>query len=319
MEPTQRRKAVRAMLATAMFAFANGAAAQAYPSKAITFIDNIPGGAQEAAKRAIFAKVKDNTGVTIVYEARPGGGGAPGLQALKNAAPDGYTFGGTYASAINLGPLINTDLNIDPLRDYVPITNLWSSGNVWTGRVDHPAKDLRDLVAMAKAKPESVKVGVFGAGNRFFVAQLEEKTGAKFLLVPFKTLGDALAGVLGGVVDTSFDSPATPIGQKGKLKTFLYGINPRLPQFPDTPTTVEMYGLETGSWTGFFAPARTSSDHVNWLAREITRAIKSPEIAKMVADQTLTMIASTPAEFAAQMKKEVEENRVLVKKYPDIR
>jgi tripartite-type tricarboxylate transporter receptor subunit TctC len=315
----QRKRILGAALAALTLIVAGGVSAQGYPTRAITFIDNIPGGAQEAAKRAILAKVKDNTGATIIYEARPGGGGAPGLQALKNASPDGYTFGGTYASAINLGPLINADLGIDPLRDYVAITNLWSSGNVWTGRADHPARDLRDLVATAKAKPESVKVGVFGAGNKFFMAQLEEKTGAKFLQVPFKTLGESLAAILGGQVDATFDSPGTPIGQKGKLKIFLYGINPRLPQFPDTPTTLEMYGLETGSWTGFFAPAKTSPEHVNWLSREIVRAIKDPAIAKIVTDQTLVIIASTPSDFAAQMKKEVEENRGLVKKYPDIK
>src|SRR3954467_2633892 len=141
---------LRAAVTAAALAWACGAAAQTYPARPITFLDNIPGGPQEALKRAVFAKVKENSGATFLYEGRGGGGGAPGLQAVKNAPSDGYTFGLTYQSAMTLNPLMTPELGIDPLKDYVPVTKLWFSGNVWSARVDYPAKDLRDLVALAK-------------------------------------------------------------------------------------------------------------------------------------------------------------------------
>jgi len=309
---------LRAAVAGVALTLAGGAAAQSYPARTITFLDNIPGGAQEAAKRTIVDKIKSNTGATIVYEFRPGGGGALGLQAIKNAAPDGYTIGSTYASAINLNPLQHPELNLNPLKDYAPITLMFTAGIIWTGREEHPAKDIRDLVAMAKAKPESIKIGVFGAGNRFFMAQLEEKTGAKFLQVPFKTLGEGMAAVLGGVVDASFDSPTAVLGQKGKIKAFMSSLYPRWPYLADTPTSVELYGVEFNSWQGVLAPAGTRPEVVNWLSREFVRAVNDPAITKNLIEQGLALVGSTPAEFTATLSKEIKENDALVKKYPDI-
>lgn len=298
---------------------AGGAMAQAYPSKNITVLDNVTGGPQEAVKRAILSKVKDNTGVNMLYEGRPGGGGAPGLQAVKNAAPDGYTIGVTYSSAINLGPLINTETGLDALRDFVPITKAWNAANIWIGRTDHPGKDIRDLVAMAKAKPESIKVGLFGAGNRLFVALLEEKTGAKFLGVPFKSTADTQAAVLGGHIDAAFDVPSVPLGQVGKIKAFMYGAKPVVPQLPNVLSTIDLYGIESSSWTGFLAPAKTQPEQINWLARELTRAMRDPAVAKLMQDSLLPAVFVSPAEFAADLKKEVEENRAALKRFPDIR
>lgn len=300
-------------------ALAGLAQAQAYPARPITFLDNIPGGPQEALKRAVLAKMKDNTGATMVYEGRGGGGGAPGLQAMKGAAPDGYTFGLTYQSALTLNPLVNADLGIDPLRDYAPVSKIWLSGNVWTARSDHPAKDIRDLVAAAKAKPETIKIGVFGAGNRLFMAQLQEKTGAKFLLVPYKLLSDGTTAILGGQIDAAFDGVSTVLGQKERLKILAYGASPRLSMYPDTPTTRELYGVDTGSWVGILAPAKTPESQVEWVAREFVRAMRDPAILQIVAAQNYTLIGNSPSQFAGELKAEVEDNRALVKKYPDIR
>lgn len=297
----------------------SGASAQTYPSKNITFIDNVTGGQQEAVKRAILSKVKDNTGVTVIFEARTGGGGAVGLQALKNAAPDGYTIGSTYASALNLGPLINTDTGLDALRDFVPVTKVWRAANIWIGRADHPAKDIRDLVAMAKAKPESIKVGLFGAGNRLTIAQIEEKTGAKFLGVPFKSTGDTLTAVLGGHIDAAFDTPAVPLSQGGKVKAFMYGVSPVLPQLTNVPSTIDLYGIDSSSWTGILAPAKTSAEHVTWLSRELIRATRDPAVLKLMQDALLPVVAGNSADFAAELKKEVEEFRAALKRFPDIR
>lgn len=305
---------------TAMALLASGSAlAQNYPTKPITMLDNVPGGGSEVLKRAVLAKIKDNSGATILYEGRGGGGGAPGLQAMKNAAPDGYLIGSTYQSALSLNPLIQADLGMDPVADFTPVTKMWTSFNVWGARLDAPFKDVRDMVAAAKAKPESVKIGVFGAGNRFFVAQLEEKTGAKFLQIPYKGLSDALAATLGGQIDAHFDSPSSVPSYKGRAKVVLYGGAPIPPALAGVVSTREIYGLDTGSWTGIVGPAKLPDVQLKWLEREFSKALSDPKILQMIADLSLAPVPTGAALFASELRTEVTENRALVKKYPDIR
>jgi len=306
--------------AAALVAFAAGQAmAQGYPNKVILAIDGLPGGALEALKRAVLAKVKDNTGTTVLYEARGGAGGAQALQALKTAAPDGYTFGITYQSALTLNPLMNADLNIDPIADFVPVTRFWASFNVWGAKLDSPYKDIRDMVAAAKAKPGSVTVGVFGAGNRFFVAQLEEKTGAKFLNVPYRSLSDALTAALGGQIDTFFDSPTSVASYKGRAKVVMYGGTPVPASMAGVVNPRDLWGIESGSWVGALAPAKMPEASVKWLERELAKALADPKIVQTIADLTLTQVNLGATEFGNLIRNEVNDNRALVKKYPDIR
>lgn len=298
---------------------AGSALAQSYPARPITVVDNVPGGGPEALKRALLAKIKDNTGVTMVYEGRGGGGGAPGLQAVKNAAPNGYTFGITYQSALALNPLIQTDLNMDAINDFVPVTKLWASFNVWGARIDSPYKDIRDLVAAAKARPESIKIGIFGAGNKLFIAQVEEKTGAKFLQIPYKTLTDALTATMGGLIDAHFDSPSVVMAQKTRVKAMVYGGSPVPALFPGVPSSRDVYGADTGSWTGMVGPAKMPDAQLQWMEREVAKALTDPKIAQTMTEFYLATVSPGAAAFNSQLRTEVQENRVLLKKYPDIR
>ena len=296
------------------------AQAQTYPAKQVLFVSSVQGGAPEAIQRAIFEKVKENTGATFVYEGRGGGGGAPALQALKNAAPDGYTLGVTYASAMNLNPLINKDLGIDPLKDFRLITNLMTLGVVIAAREELPAKDIRELVAMAKTKPESVRIGVFGAGNKSWVAMLEERTGTKFLQVPFKSSTESITATLGGHIDAHFETVGTLVGQKGKLKALAYGGLAPSPQLPATvPLIRNLYQFDTLSWFGVLAPQAAPQAVAAWVGRELVRAVKDPKITGMIESAGFTVLGNTPEEFAAMLRAEVEGNAEIVRKYPDIR
>lgn len=313
------RKILKAtLIASSLFSIGQ-AAAQTYPVRNVVVMANFPGGVTEAIKRAIFAKVKDNTGANLVFEARGGGGGAPMLQALKNAAPDGYTLGISYQSAINLNPIMNADLNIDPLNDFVPVMNMFSFGNVILGLEGSAYKDIRDMVAAAKAKPESVKLGILGAGNRFTIALLQERTGAKFLLVPFKGSTDILAATLGGQVDAHFDTIGTLLGQKGKLKGMAFGGAVPSPQAPGVPSLQQLYNVASGSWFAVFAPAKTPDSAVQWMAEALRRAVRDPKITEMIESNGYQVVANTQAEFAKSFRTEVDENKAMVKKYPEIR
>src|SRR4051812_4383311 len=125
------------------------AMAQNYPAKPGTVISNVVGGGPEAAQRALFDRIKENTGGTGVFDPRPGAAGAPGLQLLKRAAPDGYSFGVTYASALNLNPFVSPELDIDPLKDFLPVTNLMSLGVLIGARNEFPAASLDELLSQA--------------------------------------------------------------------------------------------------------------------------------------------------------------------------
>ncbi|HSV82601.1 MAG TPA: tripartite tricarboxylate transporter substrate binding protein [Ramlibacter sp.] len=293
--------------------------AQGFPTRPITFYSNAPGGAPEAIERAIFEKVKENTGANLILEARPGGGGAVGLQAVKAMAPDGYSYAITYASAINLNPLINRDLGLDPLKDFAPVVNLMSLGAVLATRDNFPAKDLRDLVAMAKAKPGTVSIGIFGAGNKSWVAMLEEATGAKFLQVPYKSTTELVQATLGGHLDAHFETLGTVLAQKGRLKALSFGGASATPLLPAVPVVRDLYRFDMMSWFGVVAPAGTPPAAVAWVSREIARAVKDPKIVQLMETNGFTPVANAPDQFAAALRSEVDQNRELVRKYPDIR
>ncbi len=305
--------------AAALLAVSGVAMAQNYPAKPIVFLVNLPGGAPEAIERAIFEKVRENTGATLLFEARPGAGGAVGLHAAKAAAPDGYTFSLAYASSVNLNPLINKELGIDPLKDFVPVTNMMALGVVLAAREEFPAKDIRDLVAMAKAKPGTVRVGTLGAGNKAWMAMLEESAGAKFLQAPYKSTAELVAATLGGHLDVHFDTVGTVLAQKGKLKPLSFGGTVPSPQFPQLPMVRDLYKFDMLTWFGVLAPAGTPAPAVNWVAREIARAMKDPKIAQMIESNGLAAVGNTPEEFGKALRAEVELNGEIVRKYPDIR
>lgn len=293
--------------------------AQAFPNKPITFYGMAPGGAPEAIQRAIFDKVNQNTGATLLWQARPGGAGAVGLAALKVAPADGYTMAITWASATTLNPLINPQLNIDPLKDFSYVTNLFSVGVVLAAKDDLPAKDIRELVAMAKAKPESVRVGVFGAGNRAWLAMLEERTGTKFLAVPNGNTSQLIALTLGGHLDAHFETPGTIVAQAGRLKALSFGGDAKSPLVPNAPLVRDLYKFDMMSWFGIVAPAGTPRSAIDWVQREVSRAMKDPAIAKLIESNGFAPIGDTPEQFAKLVREETEQNREIVRKYPDIK
>jgi tripartite-type tricarboxylate transporter receptor subunit TctC len=294
----------------------SSAFAQTYPSRTVTVISSIGDGAPGAALRGVTDRVRENTGATIVFEPRTGGSGAPALIALKRAQADGHAVGITYASAVTLNPFITPGLDFDPLRDFVPVTNLMSNANVIATRTDHPAKDLRDLIAMAKAKPESVRIGVAGAGNRTWLAMLTDKTGAQFVAVPYKSSSDALSLTLGGHIDGHFESIATLAGLQGKLKALAYGGATPSPLVPGVALVRDTVpGVDWMSWFAVIVPTGTPPDRVQWLQREFVRALRHPPVVKLVEAGGMSVVGNTAEEFAAALRSEIEASKAIVEKF----
>jgi tripartite-type tricarboxylate transporter receptor subunit TctC len=312
-------KTLKLALAGACLALSFAAMAQTYPNRPITLLFNAPGGAPEGLQRAIAEKIHENTGAVFVMESRPGGGGAVGLLAAKKAPADGYTFAITYASAINLNPLINKELGFDPVKDFVPVTNLFALGVVLAARGDGPITDIRDLVARAKAKPGTVSVGIFGAGNKSWMAMLEEATGAKFLQVPYKSTSELVQATLGGHIDAHFETVGTVVANGGKLRALSFGGTKASPQLPNVPVVRDLYKFDMLSWFAIVAPTGTPQSAVEWLSREAARAIRDPKVSQLIESSGFIPVGNTPDEFAKALRAELEQNAEIVRKYPDIK
>jgi len=293
----------------------SAAFAQAYPSRNISVISGL-GGAIDTPVRLVMEKLKENTGANYIIEPRPGANGALGLIPVRNAAPDGHTLAWTYASAITLNPFMTKGLGFEA-KDFTPITILVSIGSVIAVKADHPASTLRDLIEAARAKPESVKIGYSGAGTRVALLSIEEKAGVKFLLVPYRTNAEGVAGTLGGVTDAHVDTVATLLAQAGRLKALSFGGATRSARLPNVPTVREMVpGVDMSSWFAIVGPAGMQPDTVNWLNRELVRALRDPQVAEAVLKNGFDPVGNTAADFSAVMRAEVETNRAIAIKFP---
>ena len=287
--------------------------AQAYPSRTITVISNL-GGAIDNPVRLVMEKVKENTGANAIIEPRPGANGALGLGAVRRAAPDGYTIGWTYASAMTLNPFMSKGLDFEA-KDFTPITVLVSLGSVIAVKAESTATTLRDLIEAARAKPESVKIGYSGAGTQVALLSIQEKAGVKFLLVPYRTNADGIAGTLGGITDAHVDTVATLMANN-RLKAMSFGGPVRSTRLPNVPSVREMVpGVDMSAWFAIVGPPGMPADTVNWLNREIVRALRDPQVSDAISKNGFDPVGNTTAEFTAMMRAEVDSNRTFATKF----
>jgi tripartite-type tricarboxylate transporter receptor subunit TctC len=196
---------------------------------------------------------------------------------------------------------------------------MMAGGNVIGAREDFPAKDLRDVIAMAKAKPGTVRVAVVSAGNKMSIALLEQNAGVKFIVVPFKQSNESANAVLGGFVDLYIETVPNIKAQKGKLKPLAYGGPVPTPQLPGVPLMRDLYKVESSFWFGMVAAAGTQPLVINKVNAEVIKALKTPEVSKLLDQGGLSYIGNNPEEFAKQVRTEYEEAKAILQKHPDIR
>ena len=311
--PSTARRTLLHATAAALMTPALGRA-QAYPARPIVVIGNL-GGALDMPVRVVFEKVRQNTGATVAIEQRPGANGALGLTPVARAQPNGYTLAYTYASALSLNPFMTKGLEFG-WDGFTPVTALVQVGPVIAARADHPARNLQDLINEARLKPETVKIGYSGAGTQVNLLRLQELTGAKSLMVPFKSNADAVSNTLGGFIDAHVDTVATVVAQAGKLKALSFGGHPRTPRLPDVPSIREIVpGFDMVTWFGIVAPPGTPSDIVQWLHAEIAKALKDPQVADALNKAGYDIVGNTPAQLASVLREEAAANRQVAEKY----
>jgi tripartite-type tricarboxylate transporter receptor subunit TctC len=298
------------VLSAAVLAISQVQAADPWPTKPVHLIVPFaPGGVNDIVARHIAEPLAKALKQPVVVENRPGAGGIVGTEAVARSAPDGYTIG-MVASFIASAVAMNPKLALDPVRDLAPITTIGYQNLLLVVNAAVPAKDVKELVALAKAKPGGIHYASTGIGTSQHYAGelLKLTTGAEFVHVPYKGGGPAISDVVGGQVEMMFSSAAIrPHLDSGRARALAVSFDKRSRLFPDLPTLQEsgVREFSVSEWYGVVAPAKTPPEIVNRLHAELVRIFNDPEFVAKLAQPGVEVETSTPEAFAAYIKSEL--------------
>jgi tripartite-type tricarboxylate transporter receptor subunit TctC len=268
-----------------------------------------PGGPADTLARLVAPKLTDVLGETVVIDNRPGANGIIAYEMTARAAPDGYTFTAVAAGVV-INPSLYRQVNYDPLKDFTPITLGITVPNILVVHPSVPAKSVKELVALAKAKPGTLAFASAGNGTSGHLALevFRMTAGIDVIHVPYKGGGPALAEVVAGQVQALFSIAlaATPQIKGGRVRPLAITSAKRSPVAPELPTVAEtgLPGFEVIGWFGWLAPAATPRPIVNRLHTEIVRALRLPDVRERLLSQSTEPVGNSPQEFAAFMKSE---------------
>jgi len=298
-------------LCLALLLVAQNLWAQAWPTKTVRIVVPFaPGALTDIAARALALELSDQLGQQFIVENKGGAGGTLGTNDVAKSPPDGSSFAFTDSSfMISAG--LYPKLPYDPLKDLVPVTLAVEAAAILIARQDLPAKNMRELVALAKAKPRTLTYGSGGQGSSAHLAMelLLIQAGAEMVHVPFKGVAAAIADVLGGRIDVSISSVGAALGyvKGGKVRALAVTGKERLASLPEVPTFAES-GFPDYDMVyrfGFLAPAATPPAIVTRMRDEVAEAGQKQRVRDLLAPQGARMVASTPAEYAAVIQREM--------------
>jgi tripartite-type tricarboxylate transporter receptor subunit TctC len=288
-----------------------GAAAEAWPAKPVKMVVTYPpGGTVDAVARVIAPKLSARLGQPVVIDNRAGAGGAIGGDLVAKSAPDGYTVM-LDASNHSQNPALRSKMPFDTLRDLAPVSLLVRVPNVLVANPAAPIKDVKDLIAQAKAKPEQINYASSGNGSaQHLAAELfGVVAGVRMTHVAYKGGGPALTDVMAGQVPVFFASLASslPYIQGGKLRALAVTGKARSPVLPQIPTVAEsgLTGYEVYEWNGVFVPAGTPAPVVERLSKELSAVMREPEVRARLEAMGAEVIGSTPAELESFRRAEI--------------
>jgi tripartite-type tricarboxylate transporter receptor subunit TctC len=289
------------------------ALAQEYPAKAVRVVVPFPpGGGSDTIARLVTQKLTGALGQPVVIDNRAGASGNIAGEIVAKSAPDGYTllFGN---SSLSISPAVFAKLNYDPVRDLTPISMASSYPFALTVHPSLPVRNVKELVALAKAKPDVLAYASAGAGTMSHMAMelLRLRTGITTQHLPYKGAAPASISLISGETQLAF--LVMPVAQvqikAGKLRGLGVAAPARSPAVPEMPTMKEagVAGHEAVQWNGFFAPARTPPAVLNRLHREVAKAVHLPDVRQRIEAEGATPSGSSPSEFAAFFKVEAEK------------
>jgi tripartite-type tricarboxylate transporter receptor subunit TctC len=301
------------LVATAAITSQAQTPAAAYPNKPVkVVVPYPPGGPTDIVARVVFQQVAEATGQQFVIENRAGAGGNIGAEAVARAPADGYTLLiGTTAHAINMSMV--KGLNYDIIKDFTPVTQLTQGPLVLVATPSFPANNVRELIALAKAKPDTLHFASSGNGQSTHLSAelFNTMAGIKLSHVPYKGSAPALTDVMSGQVPLMFDTmlSAMPFVKGGKLKALAVTSAQRSPAAPELPTIAEsgLAGYEVFAWNGLLVPAGTPKAVLAQLNEELKKAMQLPQVKEKFSAQGFTASWNTSEQFGGFLRGEVDK------------
>lgn len=304
------KAAWKTLIASTLVAMALPVLAQTYPDRPIKIYHGFAaGGGADLLLRTLLPQLSENLGQQVVIEYRPGAGGNIAMEAVARAAPDGYTLlMGTPGLAIN--PSLYANLPFDPLKDFAPVSLIGTVQNVLIVNPAVAAKDVRELIALAKAKPGKLNFASSGAGTSLHLAGelFKVSTGVDIVHIPYKGGAQAMTDVMSGQAEMMWNvlPSALPQIKAGTVKALAVTGKVRSDALPDVPTMREagVTDYTAITWNGILAPANTSKAIIARLNDAIVKALQTPEMKGKYAAIGQDLAWSTPEEFAAFIAEE---------------
>ena len=298
------------LIAAGLLCIAAGANAQNYPTKPVRIIVPFsPGGATDIVTRIVAQKLTEIWDQTIVVDNRAGAGGNIGGELAAKAMPDGYTLFMPSGSVVTANQHMYKKLNWNPEKDLVAITNVASGPQVVAVNPGFAAKSIKELIALAKAKPGAINFGSAGIGTQTHLAaeNFAYSADINVLHVPYKGEGPALVDLVAGQINFLTPNLSAAIGfvKQGKLRALGVTSKQRAPQLPDVPAVAEsLPGFENLGWFGLAAPAGTPKAVIEKVHRDVVTVLNNADVKRRFEDLGMAPVGNTPAEFARAIKAE---------------
>jgi len=296
-------------LAALLIVFASAAAAQTKPVRIVVAYP--PGGGIDVMGRQIAEKLTAAWGQPVVVENRPGANTIVAAEAVARAAPDGSTVLLTTDATFSINPHLYAKLPYDAERDFIPVTMLVLLQQLLVANPSLPANTLAELIALAKAKPGTINYASYGSGSQPHLSgeMLKYKAGIDLVHVPYKGISLAVPAVIAGEVQLTFAGIASSMGplKGGRIKALAIGGPKRSPLLPEVPTFAELGypEVETHAWFGLFVPAHSPREAVGRIYADTKKILDEAEFRqKQLIDKGYDVVGSSPAEFAAYIKRD---------------
>jgi tripartite-type tricarboxylate transporter receptor subunit TctC len=304
----------------AALAVAPAALAQTYPTKTVRMIVAFPpGGTTDILARATAQKLTEAFGQQVVIDNRPGAGGNIGTELVARSPPDGYTLLASPGSTLTSNPAVYAKVPFDPVRDFAPVTIIAEVPNVLIVHPSLPVRTVKELIALAKARPGQLAYASTGAGQSTHLSAelFKQMARVDMIHVPYKGSAPALTDMVAGQVTVMFDNMPSclPFVKAGRLKAIAVTSTKRSPTTPELPTVAEaaLPGFDVTVWFSVLAPANTPRDIVTRLNGEIVKALKTPDMRERLSQQGAEPVGNTPEEFSAVIKRDLAKWSKLVK------
>jgi len=287
------------------------AAGQSFPSKPIRFVVPFaPGGSTDILARVLAQKLSESLGQQVVVDNRPGAGGAIGADLVAKSPADGHTWITAVTGIFSINQFLYRKLPYDPVRDFVPVTQTGSLPLILVVHPSIPARNAKELIAIARARPGQLNYGSSGVGTATHMTTelFKAMAGLDIVHIPYKGSGQVMGDIIGGQLALIFDQVVSslPHVQAGKLRALGITSAKRFPTLPDLPTIAEsgLAGYESISWAGIAVPAGTPREVIARIHGETAKALQLPDVRDRMLRDGMEPIGSSPEAFADHIRRE---------------